>query len=83
MQAAGGVTVRWQAQLDDQIAPQTPQSAHADDMPGEAITALLYVPQVDQLVVASGAGSVCALDPWTGQRLAKLTAGAYFFSLTK
>ena len=47
--------------------------------PGEPITALLNVPQLDQLVVASAEGGVSVLDPSTGQRLASITVSFFLF----
>jgi hypothetical protein len=47
----------------------------------EAVTALLYVAELDQLVVASARGGVFVMDPWTGQRLARVVVVS--FALTR
>ena len=58
--------VRWAVRVDGEAA-----SGEDEDM--EPITALLYVAELGQLVVASGGGSVCVLDPQNGKQIASLS----------
>ena len=58
--------VRWAVRVDGEAA-----SGEDEDM--EPITALLYVAELGQLVVASGGGSVCVLDPQNGKQVASVS----------
>ena len=66
------VEVLWQVRLGVEEAPQHAQPSDAQAAPADAITSLLLVPELGQLVVASAAGPVVVLDPLTGRRLAAL-----------
>jgi hypothetical protein len=62
-------TVSWEAAVEE--------VGRGEEEEEEAVTALLYVAELDQLVVASARGGVFVMDPWTGQRLARVVVVSF------